>query len=115
MARGETDAAVIGVSAAVMYDVISATNSSPQTTEINAKARSSTLMKWVKLGIAQGTFFIVIMMLAEPPGKKWRPLVGGGLAGVLLWCQYVHAKNAGMKSNEAPTEQYSNNKRGRVR
>lgn len=116
MARGETDAAVIGVSAAVMYDVISATNSSPQTTEINAKARSHTLMKWVKLGIAQGTLFIVIMMLAEPPGKKWRPFVGGGLAGVLLWCQYIHAKNAGLQSTEEPTEQYGNGTvRGRMR
>ena len=115
MARGENDAAVIGVSAAVMYDVISATNSSPQTTEINAKARASTLMKWVKLGIAQGSLFIIIMMLAEPPGKKWRPLVGGGLAGGLLWVQYVHAKNAGLESNEAPTETYTNRTRGRVR
>lgn len=116
MARGETDAAVIGISAAVMYDVISATNSSPQTTEINARARADTLMKWVKLGVAQGALFVFIMMVAEPPGKKWRPFVGGGLAGVLLWCQYIHARNAGLQSSAPPTEQYSNGKaRGRVR
>lgn len=106
MPRGEADAAVIGISAAVVYDVISATNSSPQTTEINAKARAPTLMKWVNIGLAQGALFVAIMMIAEPPGKKWRPMVGGGLAGLLLWCQYVHAKNAGLKSNGAPTEQY---------
>jgi len=115
MARGETDAAVIGISAAVVYDVISATNSSPQTTEINAKARAPTLMKWVNIGLAQGALFVVIMMMAEPPGKKWRPLVGGGLAGVLLWTQYVHAKNSGLKSGGPPTETYSNSSRGRVR
>jgi hypothetical protein len=116
MARGDNDAAVIGISAAVVYDVISATNSSPQTTEINAAARAPTLMKWVNIGLAQGALFVVIMTLAEPPGKKWRPFVGGGLAGVLLWCQYVHAKNAGLKNPGPPTEQYGNSKaRGRVR
>jgi hypothetical protein len=106
MTRSDSDAAVIGVYAAVVYDVISATNSSPQTTEINAKARADTLMKWVKLGIAQAAFFVAIGVAAEPPDKRWRPLVGGGLAMVLLWCQYVHARNAGMQSDEPGTETY---------
>jgi hypothetical protein len=113
MARGDNDAAVIGISAAVVYDVISATNSSPQTTEINAAARAPTLMKWVNIGLAQGALFVLIMTLAEPPGKKWRPFVGGGLAGVLLWCQYVHAKNAGLKNPGPPTEHYGNSTAGR--
>jgi hypothetical protein len=116
MARGDNDAAVIGISAAVVYDVISATNSSPQTTEINAAARAPTLMKWVNIGLAQGALFVFIMMLAEPPGKKWRPVIGGGLAGVLLWTQYVHAKNSGLKNPGPPTEQYSNGRAsGRMR
>ena len=106
MARSDTDAAVIGVSAAVVYDVISATNSSPQTTEINAAARADTLMKWVKIGLAQAVLFILIMTIAEPPGKKWRPLVGGGLAAILLWVQYVHARNAGLRNGGAATETY---------
>jgi len=115
MARSEADAAVIGISAAVVYDVISATNSSPQTTEINAKTRAPTLMKWVNIGLAQGALFVVIMMIAEPPGKKWRPLVGGGVAGVLLWAQYVHAKNAGLADNKPGTETYGPSSGGRVR
>jgi hypothetical protein len=106
VARSEADAAVIGVSAAVVYDVISATNSSPQTTEINAAARSETLMKWVHIGLAQAILFVLIMVLAEPPGKKWRPIVGGGLATVLLYAQYVHAKNAGLENGGPPTERY---------
>jgi len=106
MARSEADAAVIGISAAVVYDVISATNSSPQTTEINAAARAETLMKWVKIGLAQAVLFVLIMMVAEPPGKRWRPLVGGGIAAVLLWGQYVHARNAGLASGGQPTETY---------
>lgn len=102
--RGEADAAVIGVYAAVVYDVISATNSSPQTTEINARARAATLMKWVYIGLAQGALFVGIGIAAEPPGKKWRPLVGGGLAGLLLWIQYVHAKRAGLENPGPGTE-----------
>lgn len=104
--RSEADAAVIGVSAAVVYDVISATNSSPQTTEINAAARADTLMKWVWLGIAQAALFVGIMVLAEPPGKKWRPMVGGGLAIVLLLAQYLHAKKAGLENGGPGTESY---------
>lgn len=106
MARSEADAAVIGVSAAVVYDVISATNSSPQTTEINAAARSETLMKWVHIGLAQAILFVLIMVIAEPPGKKWRPLLGGGLAAVLLYGQYVHARNSGLENGGPPTERY---------
>jgi hypothetical protein len=104
--RSDSDAAVIGIYAAVVYDVISATNSSPQTTEINAGARAETLMKWVKLGLLQAAFFVGIGVMAEPNGKKWRPIVGGVLAMILLWCQYVHAKNAGLQSDEPGTEEY---------
>lgn len=106
MARSEADAAVVGISAAVVYDVISATNSSPQTTEINAAKRADTLMKWVHIGLAQAALFVAIMVLAEPPGKKWRPLLGGGLAMVLLYLQYDHAKRAGLESGGPPTESY---------
>lgn len=106
MADRNNDAGVIGISAAVVYDVISATNSSPQTTEINAQFRVATLMKWVKLGLAQAVLFILLMTLAEPPGKKWRPITGGGIAAILLWAQYVHAANAGTAHPGMPTESY---------
>jgi hypothetical protein len=33
-------------------------------------------------------------------------MVGGGLAIALLWCQYVHARNAGLQSDEPATETY---------
>ena len=106
MARSEADAAVVGISAAVVYDVISATNSSPQTTEINAAARADTLMKWVYIGLAQAVLFIFIMVLAEPAGKKWRPLLGGGLASGLLYIQYAHAKKSGLENGGPSTERY---------
>lgn len=104
--RGDTDAVAIAVYAALTYDVISATNSSPQTTEINAKARATTLMKWVVIGLVQAGLFVAIGVLAEPPGKKWRPLVGGGLAMALLYAQYAYAKSCGLKSAEPGTETY---------
>lgn len=44
------------VSAGVMYEIIAAACSSPQTTELNAGARAKTLMKWVHLGVVQGLF-----------------------------------------------------------
>lgn len=95
----------VAVYAALMYDVISATNSSPQTTEINAAARADTLMKWVKLGILQGALFVGIGVALDP--DRWPPLLGGGLAAVLLWAQYVHARNSGLASGGATTETYA--------
>jgi hypothetical protein len=63
-------------------------------------------MKWVYIGLAQAALFVVIGMAAEAPGKRWRPLVGGGLAATLLWLQYVHAKSEGLKSEKPGTESY---------
>ena len=104
MPRGEADAAVIGISAAVVYDVISATNSSPQTTEINAAKRADTLMKWVNIGLAQAVLFGGLGVLLDK--RRWPPALGAGLAGVLLYAQYVHAKQAGLANPGPPTEEY---------
>ena len=41
------------VSAGIVYEIIAAACSSPQTTEINAGTRADTLMKWVHIGLAQ--------------------------------------------------------------
>jgi hypothetical protein len=103
-----SDAITFGIFAALTYDVISTTNSSPQTTELNAKARAETLMKWVKLGLAQAALFAGIGVAIEiKQGHSWwPPALGSGLAGILLWVQYVHAKESGIKSIEPGTEQY---------
>ena len=93
------------VSAGVMYEIIAAACSSPQTTELNAQARSETLMKWVHIGVAQGVLFVALSALYEP--KRAVPLLlGGTLAAILLYAQYVHARKAGLKSNAPPTENY---------
>ncbi len=98
------NAVKVAVYATLMYDIISATNSSPQTTEINASKRADTLMKWVHLGLAQGALFVAVGVMLDK--DRWPPLLGGSLAGVLLWCQYVHAKNSGLKNPGPSTEDY---------
>jgi hypothetical protein len=106
-ALGNGAAAVtFGVFATLMYDVISATNSSPQTTEINAKTRADTLMKWVHLGIGQGFLLVGMGALLEARANRspWPPILGGGIAAAMLYAQYVHARNSGLQSSKPGTE-----------
>jgi len=93
------------VSAAVVYDIVAATNSSPQTTEINAAARAETLMKWVNVGMVQAIGFVVIAAVYERESAV-AFLAGGLLAAVLLYAQYLHARNSGLQSAAPPTESY---------
>lgn len=94
------------VSAAAVYDIVAATNSSPQTTEINAKARSRTLMKWVWIGLGQGLVFVFLAAAGDARNRA-AILWGGTLATVAMWAQYVHARNAGLRSEEPATEDYT--------
>jgi hypothetical protein len=68
----------VAVYAALTYDIISATNSSPQTSELNAASRAPTLMKWVKIGMAQALVFAGIGIALDK--QRWPPAVGVGLA-----------------------------------
>ena len=100
---GGGDVAVtVAVYAALTYDIISATNSSPQTTELNAAQRADTLMKWVKLGLLQAAAFGLIGVLLDK--RRWPPALGSGVAGVLLWFQYQHAKESGLNNPRPGTE-----------
>jgi hypothetical protein len=91
------------VSAGIVYEIIAAACSSPQTTEINAGDRAETLMKWVHLGLAQSVLFIAAAAYFDPGNRK--AIIGGGLtAGVLMYAQYWHARDAGLKSDQPGTE-----------
>ena len=96
------------VSAGVVYEIIAAACSSPQTTEINAAKRGDTLMKWVHLGLAQAALFVVVAALYDR--QHAAPiLTGGGVAAGLLYYQYRHAHEAGIAAacDGAPgTEDY---------
>lgn len=94
------------VSAGIMYEIMAAACSSPQTTELNAAKRADTLMKWVKIGAAQGIFFMVLAAFFDK-GKRAAPILAGGtLALALQYGLYVYAKSSGLSSDEPGTEEY---------
>ena len=101
---GENGVAFL-VSAGLVYEAIAAACSSPQTMEINARARAGTLMKWVHLGVGQAAMFVLIAAYVDKR-HRWAILAGGGLAAFLMYGQYVHARNAGLASCEPGTESY---------
>jgi membrane protein required for beta-lactamase induction len=103
-----TPAVTMAVYAALVYDVISATNSSPQTTEINARKRAETLMKWVHVGLAQAAIFAVLGIALEVKAHRpaWPPALGSGMAASMLYVQYVYARNSGISKPGPETEEY---------
>lgn len=104
---GSSEAVTFMVSAGLVYEVVAAACSSPQTAEINAKKRSATLMKWVKIGLAQSALFVIIAMcIAENDRQRTAAAAGGGVAGILMALSYMHANKAGLASPEAGTETY---------
>jgi hypothetical protein len=100
---GGSGAVAFMVAAGLVYEIIAAACSSPQTAEINAATRSETLMKWVKLGMVQAALFIAIAACMER--KRAVPIISGGvLAGGILGACYYHANVSGMRSTEEGTE-----------
>lgn len=95
--------AVIGIYATLALDSYSAFCSSPQTTEINAKTRAPTLMKWVVIG---GGFAVTAGAAASVYSGSWAPLVGSLLVGLMMYLFYRHAKNSGLASSEPQTESW---------
>lgn len=91
------------VSAGIVYEIIAAACSSPQTTEINASTRAETLMKWVGLGLAQSALFVAAAAMIDRRNRM-AIILGGGTAGALMLAQYVHACKAGLASDEPGTE-----------
>jgi len=93
------------VAAGIVYEIIAANCSSPQTTELNASARAETLMKYVKLGEVQAAIFIGVAAAYDKENAV--PIIAGGvMAGVMMHLLYVHAKNAGISNGGQPTENY---------
>lgn len=93
------------VSAGVMYEIIAAACSSPQTTELNAGKRADTLMKWVNIGVAQGFLFVGLAAMFDRE-RATAILLGGTLAAILLYAQYAYAKKCGLSSSAPGTENY---------
>jgi hypothetical protein len=103
--RNGDKALKVAIYATLTYDIISATNSSPQTSEINARKRAPTLMKWVYIGLAQAAGFGLLGAFLDD--DTWPPLLGVSLASVVLWIQYNHAIKAGLNNPGPGTETYT--------
>lgn len=91
------------VSAGIVYEIIAAACSSPQTTEINASTRAGTLMKWVHIGMVQSALFVAAAAVLDRPHRR-EIIAGGVVAGGLMYGQYLHARAAGLKSSAPGTE-----------
>lgn len=91
------------VSAGIVYEIIAAACSSPQTTEINAGKRAGTLMKWVYIGEGMAAIFIGVAAYIDRK-HRYAIIAGGLTAAVLMHLAYVHGKNAGLKSDQPGTE-----------
>lgn len=91
------------VAAGIVYEIIAAACSSPQTTEINAGSRAGTLMKWVYIGIGQAALFIAIAAFFDRAHRS-AIIAGGATAAVLMYAQYAHARKAGLASDLPGTE-----------
>jgi hypothetical protein len=104
VARIDTDrGATFLISAGIVYEIIAAACSSPQTTEINADTRSETLMKWVYIGLAQSAGFIAAACLIEPGGRG-PILAGGGAAAAVMYVSYAYARRCGLHDGKPGTE-----------
>jgi preprotein translocase subunit SecY len=91
------------VSAGIVYEIIAAACSSPQTAEINASKRADTLMKWVWVGMAQAAVFVIIAAWIDR--KHRREIIAGGVtAAVLMYASYRHALSAGLRNAGPGTE-----------
>lgn len=101
---GSNDAVTFMVSAGLVFEIIAAACSSPQTTELNAGARSKTLMKWVGIGLAMSAEFVLIAAIWLKGGRA--AIFGGALAGLQLGLLYAYAKHCGLRNGGPATESY---------
>lgn len=96
---GTADAVLFGVAADLSYNIMSATNSSPQTTELFAGQRAGTLWKYVRIGLLQVGVLVGIMAVRAASDGGWRrgfwAAAGGVAAGASMWAMYTHALAAG--------------------
>jgi hypothetical protein len=89
---GGVAAALFGIYADLAYNAYSATNSSPQTTELFASDRTDTLWKYVKLG---GVQVVAIGVFGTVVSRSLWPLLGVLVVGAVMTGLYAHAVKAG--------------------
>ena len=98
------------VSYGIVAEIIAKACSSPQTAELNADKRASTLMKWVWIGVAESVAVVIIAAYIDGkvPGKNHTAAImgGGAMAIAITLAEYVYAKRAGLANGGPATEDY---------
>lgn len=92
--RAATAAIAFGVYADLAYNTYSATNSSPQTTELFAGERLDSLWKYVTLGHIQAFAIGVFGSILD---RSLWPLIGTVSVGTLMHAMYAHAVKTGQR------------------
>lgn len=85
-------AVVIGIYATLALDMFGGVTSSPQTTELFAKDRKETLLKYVYIADAGGLGIGAVMSWVD---RSWYPLIGAAVIAVPMHFLYVHAARVG--------------------
>jgi len=93
-------AVVMGIYATLALDMFGSVTSSPQTTELFAKDREATLMKYVYLADAGGLGLGAVMSVVD---GSWFPLVGAAIICVPMHFLYKHAATVGKSTNPPRT------------
>jgi hypothetical protein len=101
--NGTSVAILIGVWATFALDVFSTLNSSPQTTELNAGARTPSLMYWVSIGSAVA---VAGGLLAWIVSKRVYPALATASVSAGMYLLYVHATKRGLAKLDQATESY---------
>lgn len=85
-------AGLFGIYADLAFNLYSATNSSPQTTELAANERAATLMKYVKIGDVGALGF---GLMGSFMAGSLMPLFGAALVAGIMHLLYRHALKSG--------------------
>lgn len=59
-------------------------------------------MKWVFIGLVVAVLYIAVAVRIDK--DRWPSILGGGMAGLILFAAYTYAKSAGTKSSLPGTE-----------
>jgi hypothetical protein len=93
----------VAVSAELIWQLVGANLSSPQSNELNAQARAPTLQKWVNVTNVEAAAWVAFLCILD---KSLWPALGGGLAGITMAMKYKHAISTGLANPGTPTEDY---------